>query len=67
MTDAQARELLAMILNLVKAVNHLAGAVAVSAGLQEDVRRRLVQVGQDLDTVVNAAQAFVERGDGDAL
>ncbi len=57
-----------MILSLVKAVNHLTDAVAVSAtGRQEDVRRRLAQVGQDLDTVLNAAQAFVDRENGDAV
>ena len=68
MTDAQARELLAMVLNLVKAVNHLAGAVTVSTtGRLEDVRRLVAQVEQDLNTVVNAAQAFVDRQDGDAV
>jgi hypothetical protein len=61
-SDAQARD--------VKAVNHLTVAIAASTTSQsqvEDVRRPLAQVHEDLDKVVNAAQAFVDREDGDAV
>lgn len=66
MKEIEAKQLLPLILNLASAVNHLRHVSALLAANQKaEVLPLLLQVQEDLEKVLLAAQQFVDQASAD--